>query len=374
MKLKNRMDQKKVLILVCILLGVLFAYLYSNSHEIYETNSYNYRADNIDAIKQRIDSLFLEINDLPQDEGTDLLYLGRMSNLNKLINSEREDKTSLRAETEDDFRIFMEVRPVYYQLRYIDESGMEVIRVDQKEEGVIVTPVDEMQRKNERYYFNKAMNLGEEEIYVSTLDLNVEDGVIENRGTKDNPEYVPVIRYAMPVFADDGERKGILVFNVYADYFLEDIRRLSREGEESFLIDNKGYYLANSNRSKEFSFMFTGDHSISSDYGGIGNDIIREIDKRYLEDEEHIFTVRYLYPTIGTFEIYQGSKRLSGEHPEEEYYWILVSVSHKSDVNASIVGMKSNFVVFILISALIILVIMILLFVILAMNARSGRI
>ena len=72
--------------------------------------------------------------------------------------------------------------------------------------------------------------------------------------TVENPEYVPVIRYAMPVFSDNGDRKGAVVFNVYADYFLEDIRRLNKEGDTSFLIDNRGYYLAHSNKSKEFSF------------------------------------------------------------------------------------------------------------------------
>lgn len=373
MKLKIWMSRKRLLVAACVLLAVLFAYLSFSSYEIYKINKENYRAENVDIIIERMNSLFLEINDFPQDEGDNMVYLGKLDSLNKFLNSNEIDKEYLREDIEMDFFIFAEVSPVYYQLRYIDETGLEIVRVDQDDEGVSIMGKDILQNKKTRPYFQKTMQLDREEIYVSPLDLNIEKGALENRGTKEDPEYVPVIRYAMPVFNDVGERKGIIISNVYADYFLEDIRRLGREEEFSLLIDNNGYYLAHPNRSKEFSFMFDGKNSFFSDYGEVSREILGGFDKRYIENEDYVFTFRYLYPTIGTFEIYQGARRLLGESPEKEYYWVLVSVSSKESLNLNLSYVRSESIAFVLISALIITVIVILLLMILAMNGNLDK-
>lgn len=373
MKLEKFLHRKTILITVFILLGLLLVYFSFNLYGIYTVNRDNYVSDNIDAIKQRMDSLFLEINDFPRDEGDDILYLGKMNSLNKFINADEGNLVSLKKNVEDDFYVFMEVSPVYYQLRYIDESGLEIVRINRVDDDIFITPEKDLKNKRERYYFEKAMELDREEIYVSSLDLNIENNVIENRGTAENPEYVPVIRYAMPVFNTEEERKGIIVFNVYADYFLEDVRRLRGSGEETFLIDNNGYYLAHPNKSKEFSFMFGGEYSISSDYGRIGNEIIKGFDKRFFENDEYVFTFRHLYPTIGTFEIYKGSKKILGEDPAREYYWVLISVSEKEKLNVNIVNMRTDFVRFFLVSVFIIFIIIILLLIILVMNGDFNR-
>jgi methyl-accepting chemotaxis protein len=373
MKLKKWIEKEKILILVCMLLAILLGYLAFDSYEMYKINRANYKADNLDAITQRTDSLFLEINNFPQDEGNDILYLNDMNSLNKFINAEEKDKKSLKEYLESDFFVFMDAKPIYYQLRYINEFGMEIIRINQDDEGIYIIEEDNLQNKKTMPYFQNTMKLDKEDVYVSPLNLNIERGIIENRGTEENPEYIPVIRYSTPVFDDLNEKKGIIILNVYANYFLEDVRRLDREGEISFLIDNNGYYLAHPNRSKEFSFMFDGKNSISSDYSNVGDKIINSFEKRYAEDEDHIFTFKYLHPTIGTFEIYQGSKKILGENPEEEYYWVLVTVSDKDSLNTGLSNMKSDFVIFILISTLIIIIVIILLILILALNGSLDK-
>jgi methyl-accepting chemotaxis protein len=375
MKLEKWIHRKRIIILVCMLLFVLFLYLSFNSYELYVGASEGYKANSIDAIKQRMDTLFYEINDFPEDEGNDMLYLGKLNNLNKFINADENDRNFLKREVEADFTTFMEVNPVYYQLRYIDEFGVEIIKLYSINGEILIASYNELGNKRVRPYFEKTMQLAKGEVYVSPLDLNIDDSIIENRGTVENPEYVPVIRYAMPLFDDGSERKGIVIFNVYANRFLDDIRRLGGEGEFSFLVDNNGYYLAHPNRSKEYSFMFDGKESITSDYGKIGNEIIDDFKDTHLENEDYIFTFRHLYPTLGTFELYQGAKTLLGENPETEYYWTLVSVSNKAELHANIDNIRIGFVTFVLISALMISVIIILLFVILAVNGEleGGR-
>ncbi len=108
------------------------------------------------------------------------------------------------------FAQFAAARPEYYQVRLINASGWEVVRVERGRDGrVRVVPPERLQYKGGRYYFTEAMALGEEGIYVSELDLNVEHGRVE-------VPYVPVIRLASPLSDSTGERRGLLVLNVYA--------------------------------------------------------------------------------------------------------------------------------------------------------------
>jgi hypothetical protein len=206
------------------------------------------------------------------------------------------------------------------------------------------------------------------------LDLNKENDILENRGGESFPEYVPTIRYATPVFDSKSNKRGILIFNVYADYFLEDIRRMSSKGDVSFLVDNKGYYLANPNRSKEFSFMFGEEERFDIDYPEVGGEILNNFDKRFIERGGKIFSFRYLYPTAGTFATYKGAEKIFGENPDNEYYWVLISVSDSSLVNGNIENIKSEFVVSVLFSAMMILLVVVLLLVVLMLDKNKNNV
>ncbi|MCK4650011.1 cache domain-containing protein [Candidatus Pacearchaeota archaeon] len=374
MKLKRLLNRKRLVVLICVLLLVLAGYLIFNSYIMYEMTSHSYRAEMVDAMGQRMNLLFLEINDFPRDAGDDILYFGRSEYLRHFINSVGAVREDFKKELERDLVLFLDVNEVYYQSRYIDENGDEIIKAEFDGEKYSIVEEENLQNKKDRYYFKEASMLGPGEIYVSYLDLNMKHGAFENIGTIENPKYISIIRYAMPVFDDFGVNRGIVVLNVYADYFLEDIRRLAKENDISFLIDKNGYYLAHPNKSKEFSFMFDDDEdSILKDYPDASRVILGGFDERIFENEDYIFTFRYIYPTIGTFEMYEGSKKVFGEDSEKEYYWVLVSVSDKSEVNQSVKAVRYRFIVFVLFSILMVALMFVLLLIILAINGSLKR-
>jgi len=114
------------------------------------------------------------------------------------------------ADVQELFARFAATRPEYYQVRIIAASGWEVVRVDRERDGtVVVVPPSKLQYKGDRYYFTEAIQLGKGEVYLSPLDLNVEQGVLE-------VPHVPVLRLASPLFDSTGKKKGILILNVYA--------------------------------------------------------------------------------------------------------------------------------------------------------------
>lgn len=130
-----------------------------------------------------------------------------------------------------------ELNDRYLQIRWIDTSGMERVRVDRLDSGPSVIDASALQNKSSRYYVQEASRLPRGEFYISNWDLNQEGGAIQ-------VPYVPVIRIARPVFDGSGKRAGMLVINLDARQLLPLLDRLSEErNPDLFLIDSKGEWI-----------------------------------------------------------------------------------------------------------------------------------
>ncbi|MDQ8194465.1 response regulator [Coraliomargarita sp. SDUM461004] len=136
----------------------------------------------------------------------------------------------------------------YAQLRYLDAEGMERVRVDS---GGQVVVDDALQDKSNRYYFLEGMRVDAGTIYISPIDLNVENGEVQLPRT-------PMIRFVLPIDDPDQGRLGVMVLNFNARKLLERLRSMSHEAESSVeLINADGYWMLHPNRAKEWGFMFT---------------------------------------------------------------------------------------------------------------------
>ncbi|MDN5351602.1 MAG: hypothetical protein PWQ12_521 [Clostridiales bacterium] len=153
------------------------------------------------------------------------------------------------SELEAFWGLFLERKAIYSQVRILDLEGDEVVRVNYKDGAA--TPVREgFQNKADRYYFQRAILLNAGEVYVSSIDLNMENGVLEE-------PIVPTIRLATPIYNSAGEMINILVINAYAGDMLQDFERISESGYgEMSLINADGYWIYNIDKEKEFSFMY----------------------------------------------------------------------------------------------------------------------
>ncbi|MBY4677718.1 sensor domain-containing diguanylate cyclase [Marinobacterium arenosum] len=135
----------------------------------------------------------------------------------------------------------------YDQVRLLDIDGREVVRINIVDGQAVQVPANELQDKSDRYYIKEAMQLDAGQLYVSRMDLNVENGRIEQ-------PYKPVIRFAKPVFDGQGENAGLVVMNYMAGGLLEAFRdaMARRHGHHGMLIDSDGYWLSNHDRANEW--------------------------------------------------------------------------------------------------------------------------
>ena len=142
----------------------------------------------------------------------------------------------------------MPLRPAY-SLRFIGvaDGHREMVRVDRSgpNGAVRVVPDAELQQVGDAPYFRDTIKLAANEIYVSPVDLNEENGVIES-------PHVPTIRIAMPVFAPDGKPFGIVIATADMRPALERVRSSVRPGESIYVVDARGNYLVHPDRSREF--------------------------------------------------------------------------------------------------------------------------
>ncbi|MEW8626826.1 MAG: hypothetical protein AB2551_13805 [Candidatus Thiodiazotropha sp.] len=148
-----------------------------------------------------------------------------------------------------DWELFVAEKRLYDQVRLLDLTGQERLRVDLTPHGASRITADQLQNKSSRYYFQQGATMDAGAIYASPIDLNMEQGKVEI-------PYKPMIRLVTPLDVD-GEIKAVLVVNVLASHIFGDLERHARLVHGGLLmLDGSGNYLRGFNRKQEWNFMF----------------------------------------------------------------------------------------------------------------------
>ena len=164
---------------------------------------------------------------------------------------DKNDPPSLADFTADLVALSASLR-VYDQLRWIDESGMERVRVDYVQNQPFVVPLERLQNKAQRYFFIDTMKLAPGEIYVSPLDLNIEQDRV---GTP----IKPTLRLGMAVVDQAGRRRGIVMVNYFGSHLLDkfsDLTEAREGGTRVNLLNRDGFWLIAPQAADEWGFMF----------------------------------------------------------------------------------------------------------------------
>jgi PAS domain S-box-containing protein len=205
-----------------------------------------------------------------------VLYLSRSPALLELIETENP---LFRKRLENEFLNFSMAHPYYYQIRYINESGMEIIRVDSYGDWAGVIPREKLQNKSDRYYFIDSMRYPEGECYVSPMDYNVEWGIVET-------PLKPVVRFATPVFDTERKNRGIIIINLYGSYIVEQIQKMNIvKGGITFLANQKGGYLAYLMDSAYLNNQTSGVSATTSDTKNLNTDYSADVVSRIISGE-----------------------------------------------------------------------------------------
>ena len=132
----------------------------------------------------------------------------------------------------------------FFQLRFIDENGLEKLRVDRQRDSndIFIVKDDKLQDKSKRYYFKESIKNNGGDFWYSFLDLNIENGVLEK-------PIRPTLRVASKVY-HKGKFYGILVVNVEMHKLLSYIRENNQFNV--YMIDGDGNSIVDPNIEKEW--------------------------------------------------------------------------------------------------------------------------
>jgi PAS domain S-box-containing protein len=218
-----------------------------------------------------------------------------------------------------EYLTFMRRKNFYDQIRFIDENGREVVRVNQDIQRPRIIPDSELQDKASRYYFTETLSLDRNQIYVSPLDLNIENNVIEQ-------PIKPVIRIGTPVFDHQGNKRGVIILNFRAGRLLAGIRRLAlHSAKDLWLLNEKGYWLIGPSRQDEWAFMYPDRQarSFSHAYPAGWNAIAGNRQTDQFTSNGDLFTYTKVFPAAGQKAGTNADTRLLRATPQEN--WILLS-------------------------------------------------
>ncbi len=198
----------------------------------------------------------------------DILYLAETPPVQGIVRAresggvDKKDKSSYQAwvgRLQIIFTGMIDAKPYYSNLRYLDENGKEMVRVDAVSGSVKIVAPSELRNLGDTDDFIQTMKLAPREIYVSPVGLDKENGKIRIPHTSS-------VRYSTPIYSWEGKKKGIIIANVRAESFLGLLKESQLQSSQLFVLNRDGYYLSHPDAQKEFGFELNKEEKVSRDY------------------------------------------------------------------------------------------------------------
>ena len=194
---------------------------------------------NVDLAQRMIEK---DINDVVGD----LLFLAEHIELRGLPEAL---PWSMEQQIVEEFRVFAKNKKRYDQIRYLDNTGKEVVRINYNNDESSVVLESKLQNKANRYYFREALALDRRGIYLSRFDLNVEEGEIEY-------PLKPMMRFGTPVTNRQGDKRGIILLNYLGEQLIQNFTRAAANiADHIELINKDGFWLSSPYSDDEWGFM-----------------------------------------------------------------------------------------------------------------------
>ncbi len=277
----------------------------------------------------------LEIETSLENIASDLLFISTQNELQDYLYTENPD--SLVA-LEKEFIRLSQSKKTYDQIRYLDKTGQEVVRVNYNSGHSAAVASNNLQNKGKRYYFMDTFRLKPGEVFLSPMDLNIEHGEIEQ-------PFKPTLRLGMPVFNQKKRKTGIVLINYLAEHTLNILKETqSISYGRPMLLNHQGYWLFHDDPTKEWGFMFEDRQDVS-----FANTFPQEWEKIQTQrtgqilTEKGIFTFSTICPLQRKFHtikhVHHDDQNSNTELPSHRS-WILVSYLSSELFNEQIAPLK----------------------------------
>jgi diguanylate cyclase (GGDEF)-like protein/PAS domain S-box-containing protein len=258
---------------------------------------------------------------------SDLQFLAQTPALKHFINA--ASKAEKQRVTELFFSM-AQTKQRYDQIRFIDNSGIEKIRVNLVGKQAVTVPDSGLQNKSERYFFREMLHLGAGETYTSPLDLSIEYGQIET-------PYKPILRFGTPLFNRAGKKQGFLMFSYLGQELLDDFPHAMRDKKHAMLLNRDGYWLSNPDPALEWGFMFGRDDTFGK-YHPDAWATISTVQQGSMLTAKGLYTFITVHPPRAEEQVHTLGKNTAKQNPgsqsAQDYYLKIVSLIPAAELPA----------------------------------------
>lgn len=261
---------------------------------------------------------------------SDLMIIAEHRELKAMLES---GKVGHRRALAQEFLTFSKHKRLYDQICFLDETGMEIVRVNFNSGKSVIVPQKQLQSKEKRYYFQETFKLRQAEVFVSPFDLNIGKGRIEQ-------PLKPIIRFGTPIFDKNSRKRGIVIVNYLGEKMLRDLERASgRFPGQVMLINSDGFWIKGPRPEDEWGFMYEDEahRTFEKAFPAARQRIFAAESGQFL-NAEGLFTFATVHPLLEAQQFSTGlskplepsARRLEGE----EYYWKILSRVPKAILSA----------------------------------------
>jgi len=189
---------------------------------------------------------------------SDILFLADLNEVGPFLH---DGSPSTKAALEQELAAFSRNREIYNQIRILSSDGSELLRINYLNDHASAALTEDLQDKSDRPYFQDLAQCASGTIYVSPLDLNMENGVIEW-------PLNPVMRFALPVGTED-TGTGYLILNLAGSVLLNAFADSHPEPAAiPLLADQRGNLSYGFSAERGWDFMLPGSegHNLSEPF------------------------------------------------------------------------------------------------------------
>lgn len=126
----------------------------------------------------------------------------------------------------------------YDQIRILDQHGQEVIQIVHRNNRTFFTPENALKDRSDADYVKETLRLVPGQIYVSSMQRNKGDDIVENPDT-------PIIRLGTQLQDEFGRVKGLMILDYRAQGLLDSFNAIMADTthEQTFMFGRNGSWL-----------------------------------------------------------------------------------------------------------------------------------
>lgn len=184
----------------------------------------------------------------------DALHLAELSSLQRWLDT---DDPAAYSRLTEDLLTFTQSRQLYAKVRFMDEHGQEVVRINFRNDEAEVVPQEQLENQFKLDFVQKTLALNEKMVYISPFEAPIEQDVVVD-------PIRPTIRFSTPVFDSNNQKRGLIILNYRGDRLTYRLRAINDLALGNLgVINERGDWLLEPQPAGEYGFMFRSRYSQS---------------------------------------------------------------------------------------------------------------